>query len=166
MCSGWLDLLERVSNNTSKSFQYSYMGGSWSRPHALFGWRFSSKFLTPAAVTSISGISRSGLGPVGSRIFESVFEKTDEYWLLRMFALPCGSEILNPSDLEGGTEQVSFYLVFTYDQNVLEFGMLALCQDLLQQSQDSEYFLCIFSGHSLFVSEPLLWHVYNIQGAE
>ena len=44
--------------------------------------------------------------------------------------------------------------------------MGALCQDLLQQSQDSEYFLCIPSGRSLFVSGPLLWHVYKLQVAD
>ena len=47
-----------------------------------------------------------------------------------------------------------------------KFWRGALCQNLLQQSQDSEYFLCILRGHSLFVSGPLLWHVYKLQCAE
>ena len=54
-----------------------------------------------------------GLGPVGGGTPISVLEKTDEYWLLRMFALHCGLEISTPSDLKGETEQVSFFLDLT-----------------------------------------------------
>ena len=99
----------RGSTITSAS-SFSSLGGSWLGPHALFGLRFSSYFLTPAVVTSISGIS-GGLGPVGGGTSVSVLENMDEYWLLGMFALPCVSEISTP-DLNGETEQMSFFLDF------------------------------------------------------
>ena len=89
-------------------------------PHALFGWGFSSNFVTPTVVTSIPGISGWGLGPVGGRTSVFVLEKTDEYWLLRMYALLCGSEISTPSDFKpqvyGGCQRAKTFVKQTSAQ--------------------------------------------------
>ena len=106
---------------------FSTWGPISSGPDALCTWSFSSIFLTPGSVISISSISGYGDVP-GSRSFVRGPSrvKTDSNCLLSSFALSFGLLIEFPLTLRVATPVQSYRLLFTIAR-ISSFLMLVHC---------------------------------------
>ena len=75
-------------------------------PVALKVFRPLSSLWTPFQLTSVSGISKCGLGPLSGMVLVSYLEKTDSNCLFRIFALLGLSLLRNPSSFFSGLHQM------------------------------------------------------------
>ena len=99
----WKNLVKGLLSGLASSL--STNGDILSGPGASRELRAWSILKTPSTVTLIFGAVGTLQSPLDGILGSSSLPKTEQYWLLRMFALPFASDTRTPSDLRGDTQQ-------------------------------------------------------------